>query len=78
MQERSKGTSLAIQSEYNELTAKLGQVQYQVYVYTKEQERLNAALIRVNNEATARQQLDAANKPPVTAAEVENTKSGAV
>ena len=57
-----------IQAEYSQLVGKAGQNQYQAYVLEQERNNLNSALIRVNQEAAARQQLDqqTAKETPVT------------
>lgn len=49
-----------IQSEYNQLSGKAGQNQYQSYVLAKDLESINKRLIEVNQEAAYRQKLDAA------------------
>lgn len=48
-----------IQSAYQQLCANLGQVEYQLYVHGQEKQRIQEQLKSVNNEAAARQQLDA-------------------
>lgn len=49
----------AIKQAYGELANRAGQVQYQVYVYTKELAELNKSLEALNHEGAARQRLDA-------------------
>lgn len=49
----------AIKQIYGELANRAGQVQYQVYVYTKELAELNKSLEALNHEGAARQRLDA-------------------
>lgn len=56
----------AISKEYSELIGKVGQVQYLVYVYTKETEQLNARLLELNQEANRRDILDAKDKTKET------------
>lgn len=47
-----------IQTEYGQLVNQAGQTQYQSYVLDQELKRLNNELVRVNQEAAARQELD--------------------
>lgn len=47
-----------VEKEYLELRARAGEVQYQIYVLTKDLEQLNQALVSLNHEAAARQKLD--------------------
>jgi hypothetical protein len=47
-----------IQAAYNELRARAGDLQYQVFVLEKDLSQINQALISVNHEAAARQKLD--------------------
>ena len=47
-----------IQKDYQEKAFNAGQVQYQIYVLTKDLETLNELLEDVNKEAAARNQLD--------------------
>jgi hypothetical protein len=63
-----------IQKAYMELANKAGQVQYQVYVYTKELAEVNKALEALNHEGAARQKLDAEAKDT----RPEETKSAEV
>lgn len=46
-----------------ELKARAGEVQYLVYVYTKELEQVNSALLSLNQEAAERKKLDEESKP---------------
>ncbi len=59
--EQPPRTMEAIQAEYGQLSARAGQIQYQVFVLNKDLEQTNQALVAVNHEAAARQKLDAAN-----------------
>jgi hypothetical protein len=52
-----------IQQEYQQTAAAAGQAQYQVFVFSKEVEQLNAKLLTLNREAVERQQLDAKQAP---------------
>lgn len=52
-----------IQREYTEVCSRLGQAEYQLYVITKDAENLKHQLLRLNQEAAARNQLDKANPP---------------
>jgi hypothetical protein len=47
-----------INKEYSELIAKAGQTQYLVTVYSNELKDLNAKLLKVNQEAAARNALE--------------------
>lgn len=47
-----------IEGEFQKLSNRAGQVQYQKHICEKELAKLNDALESVNNEAAARQQLD--------------------
>lgn len=47
-----------IEGEFQKLSNRAGQVQYQKHICEKELSKLNDALESVNNEAAARQQLD--------------------
>lgn len=49
--------------ENAELKAKAGEVQYLVFVYTKELEQINSALLSLNQEAAERKRLDEESKP---------------
>jgi hypothetical protein len=49
----------AINTEYSELIGKVGQAQYQAYIYTQKVAELNRELERVNQEAAERKRLDA-------------------
>lgn len=49
----------AIQKSYQEFVTKAGQLQYQIKVYGEELNSINSALLSINNEAAARQRLDA-------------------
>lgn len=57
-----------IQSEYQQMCANLGQVDYQLYIYTKEKEKLRTRIEAINNEAAVRNQLDKENKAEQEAA----------
>lgn len=48
-----------IQKVYSELCARAGALQYKITIDNKSLDELNEALVNVNNEAAARQQLDA-------------------
>lgn len=52
-----------IRAEYNELSARAANAQYLVFVHSKDLEQTNHRLIEVNQEAAARQALDAKNQP---------------
>jgi hypothetical protein len=52
-----------------------GQVQYQIVIYQKELDKLNAYIERLNNEANARKQLDA--EEAASKAEANNTAQAA-
>lgn len=56
----------AIQTQYGQLCAQLGQSQYKRYVLDREIEQLNVEILRVNNEGAARQELDAKAKADET------------
>jgi len=47
-----------IKAQYEQLRARSGDVQYQIYALTKDLEKLNEAMVSVNYEAAARQKLD--------------------
>lgn len=47
-----------IKKEYAELLSKAGNAQYLTYVYSKELEQVNGQLVKINQEAAARQELD--------------------
>lgn len=49
-----------IQAEYNNLSLKAGQNQYQVYVLKQDLEYMNRQLVNINQEAAERQKLDKA------------------
>lgn len=51
-----------IQAEYNQLSARAGQNQYQSYVLAEDLKSLNRRLVEVNQEAAERNKLDAAAK----------------
>lgn len=54
-QEQSQPRSLPeISKEASEVAARLGQAQYQVYVYNQEVERLSKEFLRLNQEGAAR------------------------
>lgn len=53
----------AIKTEYSQLVSRAGQLQYQSYVQELELAAINEQLVRVNNEAKARQDLDKAAAP---------------
>ena len=72
-----------IQAEYQQLSARAANSQYQAYVYSQDLEAVNKRLVEINHEAKARQDLDAQVKKELDAkAAAENTtpedKSGAV
>lgn len=52
-------TMAEIQTAYQQLCSSAGQLQYQMKIYSKELDALNLKLEAVNNEAAARNQLDA-------------------
>lgn len=56
-----------IQAAYNQLCASAGQLQYQMRIYTRELEQINTKLEAINNEAAARNQLDAQTTAKETA-----------
>lgn len=59
-----------IQKAYNEAVLRAGQAQYQVYVYSKDLEQANKALLSLNQEGAARQNMDkeaASTQPPPAA-----------
>lgn len=58
-----------IQNEYSQTSFKAGNVQYQIHVYQRELTQLNQELERLNNEAAARNQLDAQAKAAEPAVE---------
>ncbi len=47
-----------IQAEYGQVVSQAGQVQYQLFVFEREQQQLNAKLLELNQEGAARNQLD--------------------
>lgn len=51
-----------IQTHYNDLCSKAGQLQYELSVKNKDLERLNELLMSVNHEAAARLKLDKENE----------------
>lgn len=61
-----------IQNEYNQLSLRAGQCQYQTFVLGKDLEQINHRLVQVNQEAAERNKLDAAAK--AKAADAEATK----
>lgn len=58
-----------IQKEYQTICFNAGQVQYQLSVYNQELDTLNKRLFNINNEAAARNKLEA-DKKELTAAGV--------
>lgn len=60
-----------IKKAYNEVSARAANAQYLVYIHNKELDQLNEQLMYLNQEAGARQQLDA----KATAAEVTSGQS---
>jgi hypothetical protein len=63
-----------IEAEFQQLSARAAQAQYQAYVYTKDLEGINKRLVEINIEAKARQDLDAQVKKELDAkAEAEKT-----
>ena len=69
-------TMAEINKEFSELIGKVGQAQYQVFIYTQETERLNREIQRVNNEANERSKLDQAEqlKAQQAAKETQNAE----
>lgn len=68
-----------IQKEYQEQCITAGQLQYQMKVYSDALENVNARLLVINNEAAARQKLDAvasAAKPEAAPAASEAKSNG--
>lgn len=59
-----------IEKAYQELLAKAAQAQYLVYVHGQDLKQLNQEMVRVNQEAALRQQLDRDAKK-----ETENVKA---
>lgn len=53
-----------IKKAYNEVSARAANAQYLVYIHNKELEQINEQLMFLNQEAGARQQLDAASAQP--------------
>jgi hypothetical protein len=51
-----------IQNSYSQLAYKAGELQYQLHIWKLELSKVNEAMVAVNQEAAARQQLDAAAK----------------
>jgi hypothetical protein len=47
-----------IQKDYFDLRSRAGEVQYQIHVLSENLKEINKALVAVNNEAAARQNLD--------------------
>jgi hypothetical protein len=60
-----------IQKDYAQVCNNAGQIQYQIKVYEQELIQTNQRLLSLNQEAAARNQLDAAAKP-APAPEVTN------
>ena len=52
-----------IQKEHSQASYEAGLAQYQVYIHTKDLEQKNTKLLALNQEAAARNKLDAASKP---------------
>lgn len=52
-----------ITKDYTEQTYKAGQAQYAVFVHTKDLDQINQRLLSLNQEAAARNTLDAKDKP---------------
>ncbi len=52
-----------LQKRYQELLAQAATAQYLVYVHGLDLKRLNEEMVQVNNEASARKNLDAENAP---------------
>lgn len=48
----------AITTDYNNLKAQAGEIQYQIYALTKNLEQINQGLLNLNHEGAARQKLD--------------------
>jgi hypothetical protein len=63
-----------IQAAYGQLCAQAGAAQYQVYVHSEELKRLNESLVSVNQEAAARQRLDAEAKAKEATQQTEEKK----
>lgn len=65
-----------IQQEYQQLCANAGQLQFQMRLYARDLERIQARLEAVNNEAGARIQLDKmAAESKQTAAPIDSSTS---
>lgn len=61
-----------IQAEYNQLSARAGQNQYQTYVLTEDLKQINKRLVEVNQEAAHRNKLDAEKKAQEPKVEAKN------
>lgn len=61
-----------ITSEYNTIRAKVADAQYNAFVYTLETENLNKMLLNLNQEASARKQLDAGKAEETTQQGAQN------
>lgn len=61
-----------LRAEFSRLANDAGQCQYQALVYTKRLEQINAQMLRVNQEASQRDKLDAE-----AAKKVEESKAAA-
>lgn len=72
-------TMKEIQEVYVDLRGRAGELQYQVFVLTKDLERINDGLVALNHEAAARQNLDkeAAKATPVETIKTEGATSEA-
>ena len=67
-----------LQKEYQSLSAQAANAQYLVFVHSKQLDQINQRLLEVNQEADARNKLDA-DKPkeetPATQEEVSNVQA---
>ena len=60
--QREPRATEVLQREYQDICTRVGQLQYQNFVNTREIEKMNEDLLSINHEAAARQKLDAEAK----------------
>lgn len=64
-----------ISKEYSDLVSKLGQAEYQMFVFEQDAAQLKQAIWRCNQEAHARNELNAKNAPPPPEPTQENQEA---
>lgn len=66
-----------IQQQYMELRGLAGELQYKIHVTKQDLDKVNQALISINNEAAVRQQLDKENAPAAQETKSANAEGSA-